>query len=456
MLKTQTKSLLLTGLFVSVSWGFDYNISGQVQNWSKFGFNNNKIDTINGKYPTDSFSVISASLGIELQLGAGFKAGLGGTVGGLVFDNTKFQHTTTGELYDPQGLAWNYFGFWPGPDYRSQISARTTRNYLFQNAFISYQYDKYIEAKIGRFSIPGDWLSGYIQGLWLQSSAIPHTKIWAFTTNKRASLGGKWLKDFKYMNQNIALDNGKGFYMYSLGADFKYKNFGIQAYVYAQDSRFIAPGLHLTYDTNPNFNLEGFRSKTEIIYLFMQHVGQALNKTTSYNNYDIFLYTGPQLAGKGGQSLMIRQSFDINNYSFGAIVYKNFGNPNEFLTPYGDPTGFDNYDNSVYDSTAWNNVFRRDSINGFIFASGKYTHWSWGFLGRITHSPRADEQAVSLNFDYKFPLNITAGIKLEYYNNTTFRGYTLGYTSHQPKPMPLQSNVTQDRSYVSTYISHNF
>lgn len=453
-MKILTKNLLITGILISFGYAFDYKVSGQFQNSSKFGFNNDKINQDTGKYPTDSFSVVTAILGVDMNLGYGFYAGLAGAVGGMVFDNTKFQRTVNGEVLNPQGLAWNYFGFWPGPDYRSEISARTARDYLVQNAFIAYKYEQYIEIKAGRFNIPGDWLSGYIQGVSLQSYAIPHTRIWAFTTNRRATLGGKWLKDFKYMNQNIPVDNGRGFYVYALGADFKYKNFNIHPYIYAQDSRFIAPGFHFTYDTNPNFKLEGFRSKTEIIFLDMRYIGPALSKSSAYNNYDIFLYPGRQVAGKGGQSLLIKQTFEINNYNVGAMLYKNFGNPNEFLTPYGDPTGFDNYDNSVYDSAAWNDVFRRDAINGFLFLGAKYNRLGWQFLARYTDSPRAREEAVSIGVDYKFPLNFTAGFKVEYYSNTTFKGYTLGYSNNKPKP--LEQNVTQDRSFISTYIQHNF
>ncbi|PAF44253.1 outer membrane family protein [Helicobacter sp. 11S02596-1] len=453
-MKKLMKNLLIIGTMASCGYGFDYQVNGQVQNTSKFGFNNDRIDPKAGKYPTDSFSVLTASLGINMDLGAGFSVGLAGTVGGMVFDNTKFQKTTEGQILNPDGLSWNYFGFWPGYDYLSPATARTAKDYIIQNAFISYQYDRYIQIKGGRFSVPGDWLSGYIQGLQIESQAIPYTRLWAFSTNRRASLGGKWLKDFKYMNQNIPVDNGKGFYVYAGGADVKYKHFNIHPYIYAQDSRFIAPGFHLTYDTTPDFKFDGFRSKTEVIFLYMRHVGPALSKSTSYNNFDAYLYPGGATAGKGGESLLIRQTFEINHYNFGAILYKNFRNPNEFVTPYGDPIGFDNYDNSVYDSAAWNNVFRRDAINGFLFAGGKYTQLGWLFVARYTHTPRAVEEAVSVSVDYKFPLNITAGFKLEYYNNTTFKGYTLGYSSNKPKP--LDHKVTQDRSFVSTYIQHNF
>ncbi|MDO7253678.1 outer membrane family protein [Helicobacter cappadocius] len=451
-MKKAIQSAVIFSALTSSIYGFDYKVNGQVQNWSKFGFNNDKINTTEGKYPTDSFSVLTASLGINLDLGAGFSAGATGTIGGIVFDNTRFQGDGN-IIYNPNGLAYNYFGFWPGKDYRSPSTARTTRNYVLQNLYIGYTYDKYIEAKIGRFSVPGDWLSGYIQGVSLQSYAVPYTRIWAFTTVKRASVGGKWLKDFKYMNQNIPVDNGKGFYVYAAGADFKRDNFIAQGYLYAQDSRFIAPGFHLGYDTNPEFKSEGFRSKTEILFLYMRVVGPALSKNTAYNNYDARINPDSQVVGKGGESLMIRQRFDIGKYNIGAILYKNFGNPNEFLTPYGDPIGFDNYDNTVYDSAAWNNIFRRDAISGFLFGGGTYTKLSWMVIGRITYSKRADEQAVAVNVDYKFPWNITAGVKVEWYNNTTFAGYTLG--SGKATTI-LNKTISQDRSYASTYISYNF
>ncbi|PAF53472.1 hypothetical protein BKH42_05990 [Helicobacter sp. 13S00482-2] len=453
-MKKPIQSIIVFSILTSSIYGFDYKVNGQVQNWSKFGFNNDKIDTIAGKYPTDSFSVLTASLGLKLDIGAGFYAGIMGTVGGLIFDNTKFQGDGN-IVYNPEGLAYNYFGFWPGRDYRSPANPRTARNYVLQNLYVGYKYDKYIDAKIGRFSIPGDWLSGYIQGASLDSYVLPYTRLWGILAHKRASVGGKWLKDFKYMNQNIPVDNGKGFDVYAIGADFKRENFIAQGYVYAQDSRFIAPGFHLGYDSNPEFKSEGFRSKTEILFLYMQIVGPALSKNTAYNNYayDARINTDKIPVGKGGESLMIKQRFDIDNYNVGGILYVNFGNPNEFLTPYGDPTGFDNYDNSVYDNAAWNNMFRRDAISGFLFGGGTYTNLSWGIIGRITHSPRSNEQALAVNVDYKFPWNITAGIKVEYYNNTTFAGYTLGIGN---KITMLGKTISQDRSYASTYISYNF
>ncbi|PAF46775.1 hypothetical protein BKH46_06020 [Helicobacter sp. 12S02634-8] len=453
-MKTLGKTLLAVGIFTSLGNGFEYKVNGQVQNYSKFGFNNDKINQAKGKYPTDSFSTMIASLGVNMDIGAGFQAGLGGTIGGIVYDGTKYQKTIDNTTLNPDGLVWNYFGFWAGNDYRFSASANNTKNYFIQNAFITYTYDKYIQIKGGRFQMPGDWFSGYIQGLYLQSWAIPHTRLWSFATNHRASWGGKWFKDYKYINPNVAKDNGKGFYVFGVGAEFKYKNFSAQPYFYAQDSRFYAPGIHLTYDTNPDFKSEGFRSKTEIIFLHMTHVGPALQKSTAYNNYDALLYPGQQFVGRGGESLLLKQTFEIDRYYFGGAFYKNFGNPNEFLAPYGDPTGFDNYDNSVYDSAAWNNVFRRDAINGFLFAGAQYAQLKITLLGRYTDTPRAREEAFSIGLDYKFAHNILAGLKAEYYNNTTFKGFTLGYSGNKPKP--LTQNVTQDRSYISTFIQHNF
>lgn len=471
-MKKLTTALLGSLMLSSSLYSFDYKFSGNVQDFSKFGFNNDKINLTEGKYPTDSYSVMTAALGINLDAGYGFSFGLGGTVGGVVFDSTKYQGFSNPAqgLYAPNGLMYNYFGFWAGYDYRSPANSHTAKYYIIQNAFINYQYKNWINLTGGRFRLSGDigtdWMSGYIQGVGLSSKIIPYTKLWFFTTNRRASYGQYWLKDFKYLNPNISADNGQGFYVYAAGANFEYKGFNIHPYIYAQDSRFIAPGVHLGYDSNPDFKSDGFRSKTEILGLFMTHLSSALRKTTGNNNYpagyagsrdnyfNIRINPDGSYIGKGGVSLMIRQTFYIDNYTVGAILYKNFGNPNEFLTGYGDPTGFDNYDNSVYDSAAWNNVFRREAISGYIFATGTYSKLSWGFLTRLTHSPRADEQAVSVNVDYKFPHNIKAGIKVEYYNNTTFKGYVLGVSTYGTTT--LSKTLSQDRSFTQTYISYDF
>lgn len=453
-MKKIIQTLLLTGIitptliYANDKSGFDYEIKGFVQNYSKFGFNDDRINEAEGKYPTESFSIISADLGIDMNLGAGFSAGIAGAAGGLIFDHTRFQRNIEGKLFAPNGISWNYFGFWPGPDYRSASSIRTTRNFILRNIYITYQYDKYIQAQIGRFRVPGDWFSGYVQGLYLQSWAIPHTKFWFYTTNRRASYGGPWLRDFKYINQNVSADNGKGFFVYAGGADIVYQNYGISPYIFAQDARFFAPGFHLTYDTNPAFKSEGFRSKTEIIFLHMQHFGPGLKRLTGSNNYKFggFLST----AGKGGQSLYIRQRFDIDNYNIGLSVYKNFDNPNEFVTGSGDPTGFNNYNGSIYDGVGWNNIFRKDAVSGFLFGGGKYERFSWAIMGRLTFAPRADEQTLTINVDYKFPHNFKAGITAEYYGQTVKEGYVV-----RNSPI-LKKDIFQDRSSITTYIIRNF
>lgn len=452
-MKKLTQTLLLTGLLAPISiYGgdassFEYKVKGLVQNWSKFGLNDNKINVTEGKYPTESFSILSAELGIDMNFGAGFSAEILGAAGGFIFDNTKFQRNVEGNLFSPNGLAWSYFGYWQGFDNSSTATARTARNFILRNAQIAYKYDKYIQIQIGRFQVPGDWINGFVQGAYLQSWIIPHTKLWFWAANRRASYGGKWLREFRFLNTNIPAENDRGFFVYKGGADVLYQNYSISPYILSQDARFFAPGVRLSYDTDPAFKSEGFRSKTEIAFLYMHHFGPALKKSTSSNNYKVGELS---TAGKGGQSLLIKQRFDIDNYNIGLAIYKNFDNPNEFVASIGDPTGFDNYNASVYDGSGWNNVFRKDSISGFIFGGGNYERFSWGFLGRLTFAPRADEQTLAINFDYQFPRNIKAGIKAEYYGQTIKEGYII-----RSSPA-LKKDVFQDRSSITTYITHNF
>ncbi|WP_095297455.1 outer membrane family protein [Helicobacter sp. 12S02232-10] len=463
------KFIILFILFISCSHAFSYKFYGSALSFSKLGFNHSKIDLQKGKFPTESYSFLDAGMRFDLDLDYGFNAGIGGYVGGVAFDGTKFVKTTEGDFLNPNGVIYNLFGFWTGSNATGVASSRTAKYYSLTEANIGYKYLNRIDLKLGRFKLGGDlgtdWLTSYVQGVGISSRIIPDTALWFFAINKRAFVGGSWFKDFKYINPNLPFDNGKGFYIYAGGVNIRHKNINLNAYIYAQDSRFIAPGFRFKYDTKPDFNSQGFRSKTELLGLFMTHFKPGMRKTTGFNNYaigttglpDSYFQIGSNSSlphiGKGGISLMFKQTFYINAYNFGFLVYKNFGNPNEFLGSIGDPTGYDNWNNSIYDSSTWNNMFRRDSLSGFLFLNNSFGKFSYGFLGRITHAPRANEQALSLSVNYLFFHNTNAGFILTYYNNTTFKGYTLGLP---PQVVTLKNTLSQDRSFIQTYINYNF
>lgn len=79
----------LGGLFASSVNAFDYKVSGSAESFTKWGFNNQKLDIPNNQAPTESFTTLFAQLNLNADLGAGFKAGLGGAIGGLAFDSTR-------------------------------------------------------------------------------------------------------------------------------------------------------------------------------------------------------------------------------------------------------------------------------------------------------------------------------------------------------------------------------
>ncbi|PAF46788.1 hypothetical protein BKH46_06090 [Helicobacter sp. 12S02634-8] len=444
---------------------FDSQFHGSVSSFSKLGFNNHKADLSSGRFPTESYSFLNAGMDFNFGLGYGFNLGLGGYVGGVVYDGSKQVQTTQHTPLNPDGIIYNLFGFWSGSNAATPATAHNAKYYTLTNAYLGYQYADDFVFKIGRFKLGGDlgtdWLTSYVQGLALSSGAIPHTKLWFFTINKRAFVGGSWFKDFKYINPNLAVDNGKGFYIYAGGANITYKNFNINAYIYAQDSRFIAPGFRAKYDQKPSPH---FGFKTEILGLFMTHFAPGMRKTSGFNNYPQGSAGSPQhyettipalmpTIGKGGVSLMFKQTSYVDIYDFGFVLYKNFGNPNEFLGSVGDPTGYDNWTNSVYDSATWNNAFRRDALDIFLFANASYERLKLGLLARLTHAKRADEQSLSLSMAYQFAHGIDAGFKAEYYNNTTFKGYTLGLP---PSAVVLSQNISQDRSFIQTFINYQF
>lgn len=463
------RQFLFMGLFcASCLYSFDYKFNAQAQSFSKFGFNNDKINLNTGKFPTESYSFLNAGLDFDFDFGYGFVGSLGGYVGGIVFENTKFAQTTSKGFYNPDGVIYNLFGFWTNSDGKGTANTHSAKYYSLINLNIGYQYDKYIKLKIGRFKLGGDlgtdWLTSYVQGMATSSKVIPLTTLWAFAINKRAFVGYQWFKDFKIINPNLPFDKGPGFYIYAGGANITYKNINLNAYIYAQDSRFIAPGFRLRYDTNEDFQSQGFRSKSEFLGLFMNHLKPSMRKTTGYNNYPIgvtgltqsYFRVGKNIVpkiGKGGIAVMFKQTFYINYYDFGMILYKNFGNPNEFLGSIGDPTGLDNWDNSVYDGSTWNNTFRRDALSGFLFFDGSYGKLTYNILTRLTHAKRANEETFSITLSYMFSHKINAGIKFEYYNNTTFEGYALGIP---PKAVTLNATTSEDRSFIETFINYVF
>ncbi|CCF79784.1 putative Outer membrane protein [Helicobacter bizzozeronii CCUG 35545] len=105
--------------------------------------------------------------------------------------------------------------------------------------------------------------------------------------------------------------------------------------------------------------------------------------------------------GKYGQTLFFRSRFYYNKWQFGGSIYKNIGNANGDIGIYGDPLGYNIWTNSIYDAEI-NNIVGKDALNGFLYFGSHYRSFTWKVLGRLTTSPRANEQSVALFLSYFF------------------------------------------------------
>lgn len=472
MLKNKVKIIAISALFFSSVYGMqsdwldylkdNYKVSGSAINFSKFGFNNREIDAKNGYFPTESFVNIMANLQVDAKLGAGFSIGLGGAVGGQVYDSTKYAKTINGDTPTPNGLGYEYMGEWNGwyPDYYPTATSRNAKNYVIYNAFIDYQ-DDIFHVKVGRYKSDMDWFYQYTEGA-SASAQLGDFKIYGFTSWGRAIADGQWLYNFYRLKQNG---------VHALGVVYNHSGITAEPFVWFSPQTFSAPGIHLGYDTNPDFNNDGFRSQTTLyaMYVYQDQNSQYGRYAPSrYNTWDPYLDGGKWkgLQGPGGATILLKQEFDINNYNVGGGVYWNIGNPNQNIGTYGNPIGIEQWTTSIYNigNAGINNITAADAVTVFLKGGASYGQFSWSTVGRVTTAPRANEYSLALYLDYQFTKNIEAGLKLEYFGEDTNAGYNPGEGFFDDSGALIDPNngagisksIYQDRSHLMTHISYSF
>ncbi|WP_267892295.1 MULTISPECIES: outer membrane family protein [unclassified Helicobacter] len=423
--------------------GFD----GEMISYSKFGFNHQAINTSNGAYPTESFSVLYSSLGYKklflehLSFGASF------AFGGIVFDSTKSQ--TKG------GLAYKYFGYYSGSFGNKKATPYNTQNYFIKDLYLDYK-NSFFQLIIGRFLFTHtDWLTGRNEGMELHFFTQISDSYFAIS-ERRSSYGGKWFKTYKILNSSKIPT-------LAMGTCFKIDSSSLlNLYFQAQPKLYYASGIRVTYEKDFNLKHLNLTSKTDIIGLYVYHTSQARQKYSSYDvgedaifalidekNPDLQGYIGRKV-GKGGFSLGIKQTFKIKDYDLGIQFYGNIGNPNEFIGHSGNPIGIDLNDNSIYDrGTAGNAIFDSNSLNSILSLKKSFNACTIRLIERFTVSDRSEEENFSINASYKIRKNTSIGINLSAYFIKTKVGHKI-YQSY------LSKSRWDDRSFASTYIIYKF
>ncbi|MCE3036459.1 outer membrane family protein [Helicobacter sp. faydin-H20] len=443
--------LILMLFTINFLQAIGYQVDGNFTSITRIGLSNNKkVDPKKAIYPNNSFWALSTQLGFILNLlekDHQLNIGIKGMVGGVGLDTTRkdstlFPSNTT--------LNSNEIGKF------SQIYMPAWGEII--NAYLSYQYKEYFGIKLGRYSFTNlDWWSGHNQGAEF-FIGNENFKTYAVYTHARSSSGGEWLNHFDPRNGDLNL-----FGIFTFGIDYnpllKNQKLLLRYYSYYQPNAFFSTGFKVVWDSNKNFNYQGVNFKTTLLTLFSFHNKDASNKIsgqdwgyetifdlTSITPYNPSGYLG-RTRGKGGITLFLREDILINRHNVGAGIYKNFGNPNDLIGSYGDPTGLNTWVYTLYGTgPTWSDFFSQDAFNVFLFGGGKYNQFGWDLIARYTHSMRSNENSLALLLNYDITKHINLNLRLEWAGTTNHKGYLLSQTF-------LQKDVYTDKSMVFWYIT---
>ena len=444
-----------------------FGYSGSVGTFSKIGFNDAKIDTQKGIYPTDTFTTLFGRVDTTYNFKSFFssdsvsvlKAGLGIAGGALIYDSTRYDGQS--ELYsNGSGLNKAYVGAWYGNGGVGG-AAGGVRNYILQNAFIDFQ-SEYFNLKGGRYESGWDYFSGFTQGfqadVHFSVSDADALKFWWFSSWGRAFAYSQWFLDF-YAPKSSTKKNGDAV------------NLGIHA-----------GGLDYTHGTITTDN--GVKSGMSVLVrpwtqfypsLFNAAGGKIDYQQYFGNGYGVgVIAQGYALTAikKGGDALndkvddlsgnlnVILQGF-INEYTVRLGFYKNFGSAGAHIGTYGNPLGIDQWTGSVYDiGPSLNDITSRNAFSVYLSGGGSHSFevgtFSWEILGRYTTAPRSDEASIALWLKQAFNNGFALGLKLEWLNDTTKAGYNTGAGLGDKTAKSLSAKRTDDRSHAFITLDYNF
>ncbi|WP_233704181.1 outer membrane family protein [Helicobacter bizzozeronii] len=466
-----SKALLIGPLVFSTAFAFDYKLSGKAEQTSWIGFNQHQIDSSKGIYPTQQYATISGYLDLSFSLlpeksDHSLKGAIAGMVGGVLYDSTR--HYKDGSvLYKIYGYYDGYLGGASNILSTDSIAVQNAKKravahtYIFSDAYLDYQYKNVFGVKAGRYNSTMPYRSGKTQGFEVFGQ-YKHARLVWFSSWGRAIVGGGFLIDWYAPRTSYNGDytkNSKGgwdphgkklsYGTHAVRLIYNRHKLLTEFFYYFSPKAFNAPGFQVGWDTNPNFSGKGFRSHTHLIAFFPMYYPWML---VGKDGKPIYRYDNP--ATPNGQSLIIRQRFDYNNFYLIGAFYKNFKNTNAYVGNMGNPSGVLMGNDSIYAGVA-GTALKADAVTGMI--SYGATHFkekfSWKMLWQWSSAPVSWEGRYMLTLGYTFNKVLKGSVDLLYYGVHTNKGYKAGLNA--PCTTGCQGGY-QDRSALYTSLIASF
>lgn len=449
-------------------------LSGTAETFTKGGFKGGKVDTSKNFYPTESFTSMFGELNAKFDINTvlssdyftKFEVGIGAAAAGLAWDTTLSDKSSGGT-----GLNNNYIGAWSG--YLGGDSNAGNRQVIVHNAYVDLQASNF-NVKVGRYQSSMDYYSGYTQGFNLDyhfgygdKDARPanEVKLWWFSSFGRAFAYSQWFLDY----YAVKTTDGKISYgIHSLGADVVYGGMSdiddsgyaygdtllVRPFFYFYPGLYEAPGMKATYEYQFGNGL-GFKVTAQGSMLHVHKQFTTKDKASGRYNEEVDEWSG---------SLNLIAQGYIYNYNVRIGYYENFGSGNSHFGTYGNPMGIDFWTASVYDiGASISDTINRNARTGYLSGGGhyslKYGVLSWDLLGRITRSPRSDEESIALSVNHSFKNGLSVGVKLEWFRDTTKKGYNPGAqlaSATTDKSNALSADQTDDRSHAFFTLGYSF
>ncbi|STQ86771.1 hypothetical protein LS73_007040 [Helicobacter muridarum] len=464
-----------------------FSFSGSLESFTKAGFNQQSINLNEGAYPTESFSTIFGKFDTEYNVLnimqsdfiTNLKFGLGVAAAGLTWDSTRHDirdsaANKSSGLTTGSGLNNNYIGAYFGPNSKGQYSSgafEDSRYFMVHNAYMDLQ-TKYFNIKAGRYESSMDYYTGYVQGFNIDThfgygdkNANPNNdiKIWWFSGFGRAFAYSQWFLDYYFVKAtNI---NGKHINhgIHSFGVDINYGGFTqndgfkagynlmVRPFFWFYPGLYEAPGMKIVYE-NHFGNGYGIKATLQGFVLNVHNKSDKFSDGAGGKRYD-------QQVDKLSENLNIIVQAFIYDYNVRIGFYKNFGSANSHFATYGNPMGLDYWTASVYDiGASISDIISRNSTSVYLSGGGWYETklgtFSWDLLGRITRSPRSNEESIALNLNHSFKNNISLGFKIEWLRDTTKAGFNPGFNISGSSA--LKANRTDDRSHIFATFAYIF
>lgn len=469
-----------------------FTLTGNVGSFTKAGFSGGKIDLNKNYFPTESFTSMFGELTGKFNINeawendvfAKFEVGLGVAATGLAYDSTKNDGGTRNKsgLSSGSGINTNYIGYYGGYSGNGEDGYKDARLIMVHNAYVDMQtnalqtgrLESYFDLKLGRYESSMDYFSGFTQGVnfdwhfqYGNTDARPdnEVKLWWFSSFGRAFAYSQWFYDY----YSVKAVNGVDVGIHALGADVTYggvaddeNGFAYGDKIFARPFFYFAPGLYeapglkLVYDyqfgngMGVNVTAQGY----------VLHVHKAF--TTTDKNSNLARYN--EAVDEWSQNINLIAQGNIYNYNVRVGYYENFGSAGSHFGTYGNPMGIDFWTGSVYDiGASISDIINRNARSGYLSGGGyydlRYGTLSWDLLGRITRSPRSNEESIALYVNHDFKNGLVVGLKIEWFRDTTHAGYTIGseiVRNNNNNNKALSSSITNDRSHAFFTVDYNF